>query len=604
MMFGLIREDNKFSFEKSFIILLLFATLLPRFDAIDNNAIRWFSLTTISSIYIIKLILDRRFKFSFPIITNIIFLIFFSFLLFSLTYTANFNEGLISLNKFFSTATVLLLAIIAFKKIKTPIIFLAEIFTVSLFIECSYLIVEFLFSDSSFTGISSNRNISSSSIIIKFIFLIFLMNSSSNFFNKIFLKVLEIMAIISIVLLQSRLGLFSLILIYILFFFIYKEKIKYYLTSLLIVFLSSISFSSSGGSKVIEKNYNILNLESDQSLNQRLNFYSIGLELFSQKPLFGHGIGSWKYESLAYKKSEDNTVLIPYYTHNDFLQILVETGIVGLGIYSFILFSLFNIVLKLFRKNKNMSIFIILFIFFFLNSMINFPLHRSQEFIPFILCCSLIMSSIEMKDNSNGSKQFILYILALLVVPSSILAYNEHKSLIIQDLLLLDYSNNTFTVNTKDIEKIDYKYPNLAANTVPISSYLSRYYFQEKNYTKSLELLKYAEKANKHDLITKELLLRNYLFLDYKESALKSAQELIFLYPNNQTYGQFYFSLISDLRKWNELLDNPIIYLSDDILIHKMFFETLKKNDEIESNLLIGFKKYSSEKFPNLKFPE
>src|SRR6056300_1431348 len=99
MMFGLIREDNKFSFEKSFIILLLFATLLPRLDAIDNNAIRWFSLTTISSIYILKLILDRRFKFSFPIITNIIFLIFFSFLLFSLTYTANFNEGLISLNK-------------------------------------------------------------------------------------------------------------------------------------------------------------------------------------------------------------------------------------------------------------------------------------------------------------------------------------------------------------------------------------------------------------------------------------------------------------------------------------------------------------------------
>ena len=158
-------------------------------------------------------------------------------------------------------------------------------------------------------------------------------------------------------------------------------------------------------------------------------------------------------------------------------------------------------------------------------------------------------------------------------------------------------------LNTKNIDQINYKYPNLAANTVPISSYLSRYYFQEKKYTKSLELLKYAEKANRNDLITKELLLRNYLFLDYKESALNSAQELIYLYPNNQTYGQLYFSLISDLRRWNELLDNPIIYLSDDILIHKIFFETLDKNDEIEDDMIIRLKTFSSEKFPNLKLP-
>ena len=602
-MFRLIKENNKLSFEKSFISLLLLATLLPRFDAIDNNAIRWFSLTAISSIYLLKLMLGRSFRGSFSVLTNLIFIFSCSYLIFSLVNTANFNEGLISINKLFSIVAVSLSAFIAFKKIKKPIVFLAEIFIISLFIECSYLIVEFLFSDSSFTGISSNRNISSSSIIIKFIFLIFLMNSSSSFFNKIFLKIIEITAIVSIVLLQSRLGLFSLILIYILFFFIYKDRKKHYAISLLIVFLSSISLSSSDGVKVIDKNYNILNLESDESLNQRLNFYSIAIELFDQKPIFGHGIGSWKYESLAYKKSEDNTVLIPYYTHNDFLQILVETGIIGLGIYFFILFYLFNNVMKLFKRDKNMLIFIILFVLFFLNSMINFPLHRSQEFIPFILCCSLIMSTVKVKDSSSGSKPFILYILVLLIIPSSILAYKEHKSLIIQDLLLLDYSNNTFTLNTKNIDQIDYKYPNLAANTVPVSSYLSRYYFQEKNYNKSLELLKYAEKANGNDLITKELLLRNYLFLDYKESALNSARELIFLYPNNHTYGQLYFSLISDLRRWNELLDNPIIYLSDDILIHKIFFETLEKNDEIENDLIIRLKKFSSEKFPNLKLP-
>ena len=600
-MFRLISENQKFSFDKSFIILLLLSTLLPRFDAIDNNAIRWFSITVISGMYILKLTLDKNLRGSFSVLIKMFFVFSFSYLLFSLSSAANFNEGLISINKIYSSVCVLLTALIAFKKIKNPIIFLAEIFSIFLLIECSYLIIEFFFFDSTFTGISTNRNISSSSIIIKFIFLIFLMNSSRNDINKVFLRVLEVMVIISIILLQSRLGLFSLVLIYILFFFINKAKRKYYIISLFIVFLSSILLYGSGGSRVIDKNYNILNIESDESLNQRLNFYEIAFDLFREKPLIGHGVGSWKYESIGYKKSENNTVLIPYYTHNDFLQILVETGIIGLGIFSLIILYLLNCIFKLLKRDKDISVFIILFIFFFLNSMINFPSHRSQEFVPFILCCSLIMSKVEIEDKLNGSKPIVMFILGLLIIPSSVLTYKEHKSLIIQDLLLLDYSNNTYTLNTKNLDLIDYKYPNLAANTVPISSYLSRYYFQDENYTKSLELLEYAEKANKHDLITKELLLRNYLFLDYKESAFYSVKELIYLYPNNQTYGQLYFSLISDLKKWDELLDNPIIYFSDNYLIHKMFLQTLEKHNSIDFNLKTELKRYSTEKFADLE---
>ena len=61
-MFRLISENQKFSFDKSFIILLLLSTLLPRFDAIDNNAIRWFSITVISGMYILKLTLDKNLR--------------------------------------------------------------------------------------------------------------------------------------------------------------------------------------------------------------------------------------------------------------------------------------------------------------------------------------------------------------------------------------------------------------------------------------------------------------------------------------------------------------------------------------------------------------
>ena len=78
-MFRLIKENNKLSFEKSFISLLLLATLLPRFEAIDNNALRWFSLTAISGIYLLKLMLSRSFRGSFSVLTNLIFIFSFKF---------------------------------------------------------------------------------------------------------------------------------------------------------------------------------------------------------------------------------------------------------------------------------------------------------------------------------------------------------------------------------------------------------------------------------------------------------------------------------------------------------------------------------------------
>ena len=76
-MFSLISENQKFSFNKSFIILLLLSTLLPSFDAIDNNAIRWFSITVISGMYILKLTLDKNLRGSFSVLTKMFFCFLF-----------------------------------------------------------------------------------------------------------------------------------------------------------------------------------------------------------------------------------------------------------------------------------------------------------------------------------------------------------------------------------------------------------------------------------------------------------------------------------------------------------------------------------------------
>ena len=584
--------------DELYLGLLTLFTLIPRFGAIDNNAIRWFSIALISFLYIIYKISKKNLEIKLERVTSVVLTLVFGYLLISSLNSGNINEGFITLYKYGIIACIWIIITNIFRKLDSPIMTICYIFSLSLTIEGLYTLLGSFFSLDTFTGIAANVNISSSSIIFKLPFLIYLASIAKDSRSKLFFNTVEFISVISVLLLGSRLGLISIIIIYTWFIFFFKDiKFKYLITIFLIGFLYFFVIQSNS-SKNLLSNISIENLINDESANQRLTFYNRALEMSFEKPVFGYGLGSWKYESLKYFKNENKSILVPYYTHNDFLQIFFELGSLGLLIYMVFIGSLFK--KSFFINDPFKGIVILSLILFTFNSLLNFPIHRTQEYIPFIIIASLIYS---IKGRKLNTLKYSSSLFLIIIIPAMILSYFEHSSLKIQKTLLSDYNTGSFSLDKNELDKINYHIPNLAANAVPISSYISRYYFQNNNLNKSLELLKYSQKANSNDLITKELLLRNYLFIDYKESAFNSAKELIFLYPNNQTYGQLYFSLISDLKKWNELLDSPIIYLSDDILIHKMFFETLEKNDEIESDLIIRLKKYSSEKFPNLKLP-
>ena len=76
----------------------------------------------------------------------------------------------------------------------------------------------------------------------------------------------------------------------------------------------------------------------DNSLTQRLRYFAGALESFKEKPILGKGIGSWEYESIKYEKPEMQSYVVPYHAHNDFLELLAETGILGFVLYFGIIF--------------------------------------------------------------------------------------------------------------------------------------------------------------------------------------------------------------------------------------------------------------------------
>jgi len=586
----------KIQAEKIFFSMLILSTLLPTFGAIDNNSIRWLFISLVSSSYILRLLLNKE-KVHYNSIINTILFIVILYIGFSILNADNINEGIISAYKILITISVFFLSIIAFKKIENPVLFLAQLLSFFLLLESLYLIIDYNISRSFIKGIAQNPNISSSSILFKLIFFLYLKNNYNYSKFKFLIWIIEIIAIISIIILQSRLGLLSLIFIYFSIFMTQKLIRKKTIFSFLIILTSFIYFSNTTNSNILSYNFS-----EDESSIQRIEFYNTAIDLIKQKPLFGFGLGSWKYESLSYSSLKNERILVPYYTHNDFLQIFVEMGILGFIIYLSYFIKIGFEIFKKFKLDSFYFYFGIVLVVFFGNTMLNFPVHRSQEIIPFMIFSALILSISNIKLVWNKKNPFFIYFLLILLIPSSAIAYQEHKSLIIQGQLLSDYEKGYYSIKRNTLDKINFKLPNLSANTAPISSYLSRYYFELGDKDKAQELLEYSVQANKNDLLTKELMLRNYIFLNRDEEAFKIAEELIFLYPNNETYGNFYFLYISKLKKYDELYMNPIIYLSNNLKIHLSFYSTLREEETLNNNNINKLLKHSQSIFPNKKF--
>ena len=545
---SILKQKGSYSVEKIYLIFVCLATLLPGFGAIDNNPVRWMTIGCITILFLFYSSYIRLNKSRINFQKSIIVVLSGIYLLFSCLNSGNLNESLITLYKIIIIISVFYASYIAIRRINNAFLLICHVFTISIFFETFYALIDFFIINDSFTGISQNRNISSSSLVIKLIFLIYLIDYAKSAYVKIFLQTLEILALLSIVLLQSRLGLISIFGIYFLYLILFRSSRKQIIFSTLIFTLFFFYFNNNNFENKIEKDFAFQDISNDESINQRLNFYQISIGLFNESPLKGNGLGSWKYRSIQNNKYKKNSVLVPYYTHNDFLQILMEIGIIGLFIY----LTFFTLLIKNLLQKKGEKKFIPLIITLIIviaNSLINFPIHRTQEYIPFIICCAFIFS--EKNFETERKKSNILPILILLLIPSIVISSYEYRSLRIQGILLNDYKNNTFSLSLNDIEQINYKLPNLSSNVVPVSTYLSRYYFNQGNYYESIKLLDYSLEINKLDLMTNELMLRNYIFTNQINKALILVKDLLKMYPENKNYSNILLAITKDLDSQN-----------------------------------------------------
>lgn len=167
-------------------------------------------------------------------------------------------------------------------------------------------------------------------------------------------------------------GAFILTLVFIFFAFIFKMKTFYKIIKnkrkiinflffsipifIIVIYAINYIFDIPQISRGLEKQISFLIKNGEVGLNWnetsgRLNIYKYSWSIFKQKPFFGHGINSIYYLGLT-----------GAYSHNIFLDLLVDGGIIYFSFFNFLLLYIIIKIYFLFKKNSlNFALFILFF---------------------------------------------------------------------------------------------------------------------------------------------------------------------------------------------------------------------------------------------------
>jgi len=178
---------------------------------------------------------------------------------------------------------------------------------------------------------------------------------------------------------------------------------------ILITFLFAIPNPLNKSGTVISKikgRISITQFTKSPSLKRREATWKFTIMMIKDHPLLGSGIGTFKYNSLAYQAKffdqENNRSLYPYgvadKAHNEYIQLWTELGIVGLGIFIWFMFNYFNYAIKILKKTKdNYYQGIIIGLMgavtaVLVDGLFGFPLHLAATLVLFWLFIGLIIS--------------------------------------------------------------------------------------------------------------------------------------------------------------------------------------------------------------------
>ena len=579
------------SYYTIYFVLLTLSIFSPKLSAVDNVSLRWLMVSIVNFLFIGHIYLTKK-TVDFRISLQLkLFISLFLISIISIIFSINLVESIVSLNKIF----IILSTLICFSLIthydQKLLDKLTLVIVLSILFESIYVYYDLLTSYSTFSGVSMNRNVSAFSILLKLpVFFLFRLKNPKK--SNLLYLFLELLIISSIILLESRGAILCLFLIYFFKIFLKNETLRslFKFLGIMLFLILYVPYSNFLNNKQFVGSQILL----DESVNLRIDFFSNSWDYFLNNPIFGNGIGMWKIIS-----NQMSIGQVPYYVHNDFLQFLVETGILGFICYLFFFLSLFYIVVKKWNRNKSIYFLFIIFIFFF-DSSINFPFHRPQQIIMFTVIVSAFI--IPLNNYKKVINKNILLLLLILICASTFSSFKEVNASFNENKFRIDLIKKQYTINQEDLSRMDYKFPNLSSNTVPFSSYISRYYLNQEDYIKADMMIDYGIGVNPYLSYSKDLKLQSLLMQNKLLQALQEVKYILSNRVNSELYFDIFFTLSQQLNLENEFINiYPLISeIGDEVLTVKYFsyynnLMTFNKDKFIEliSKAIIQFPKSS-----------
>ncbi|MBP1224552.1 O-antigen ligase family protein [Flavobacterium sp. 1355] len=519
-----------------FIILLLVIDFMPYFESMEIINPQFLYLA------VLNLIIGVYFFFNPNLISNqivpiiqkcYVFRIYLAFLFFcGITIFSAKNTSLV-LTKFTEIAIVfcLFLNLCILLKNKLDLIYkIIFIICLSAFLQswqqlCNFIIIPRHASIMSLLGAmkgnTGNINILAASLTIKVPFLLL---GISNF--KTYKKWFSIVALFSVTavifLTGARTPLISLFLIfsvYIIYIIRENSFTRLAFTNILyliIPVLIAVLFSNTIFTKSTDKNrYDSIGNKvekfnaEDGSSKLRLIYWGNAIKISEKNPVLGIGLGNYQVESIPYEKTAADGFIVSLHTHNDFLEIMAETGVLNgliyLSLFVFIIVANSKKILK--SKDNNVRaiavLTLMLVIAYGIDSSLNFPMYRPTMQLFFALMLALTVAnnsklSIEYKSQKQFAVRITCSILIIAAIITSYSAYLIYKASHLEYLIAGDNINlnEKGALSGDKVVALIPKYPNVLSSSEAFYEYAAIYYIREKNYEKALKCFSKASKIN------------------------------------------------------------------------------------------------------------
>jgi len=415
-----------------FIIILLSIGLIPNYGALDRIAPQWLCLSILNFLGITIVFSNKKYDNDLKNILNfkpLIFLLFFVFWGFlSYFYAINSEEVIVKGVRWINIPISIIVTSLFLKSFNfNPFKLISVLFSI-------YLLIELYFSYSTYfqiieisnydfslanllKGSTANKNITAASILIKTPFIFFLIQNSKHLIFKISLSIISFSVFYLVLLLSARASIISTLIILILLLITYLWKYRFkinqnnLLSVLCIILPFFFAFSlfqlqySNNNTASIQSRISTIN-EEDTSVQQRLRYYNHSIKQLISSPLFGVGMGNWKIKSIDYDKENINGYVVPYHTHNDFLEFGAELGIIGVFSYLLIFLYSFRILFKKIINEEKFTYFtpslllLLCGIIYLVDANLNFPHARPVMQIPFAVLFSLLFYTTSIKNEN------------------------------------------------------------------------------------------------------------------------------------------------------------------------------------------------------------